>query len=230
MHLMYISMSRKEQRSGLCLLIMMLVTVLVFPLRPSVSAEFAFWGICFAGALFIFRRFLIASAQIPLTPAFTVLKFSLLGYILAFLANLLTNDLIFYFLPRHFYYNETGPHFLNICKEQLAGFASENFLLATGFTILFVPVVEELLYRGLLFGTLVRKNLPLAYLVSTIVYSMILIVPVWESASMDYLLLCFIQYLPVNLMFCWIYTRTETILTPILAHIIMNAVSILTLR
>lgn len=227
---MYIPMSPKEQRRGLCLLIMMLATVLIFPLRSSVSAEFGFWAICFAGTIFIFRRFLTASAQIPLTPVSIVLKFSLLGYILAFLANLLTNDLLFYFLPRHFYYNETGPHFFNICKELLAGFASENFLLAAGFTVLFVPVVEELLYRGLIFGSLVRKNLPLAYLVSTIVYSAVLTLPVWSGASMDYIALHFVQYLPVNLMFCWIYVRTETILTPILAHIIMNALCILTLR
>lgn len=230
MHLLYIPMTPRERRMGLCFLAAMLLSALFFPVRPSALSEFAFRGICFAGVVFIFRRFLRASGQVPLTPLLTIVKFSLLGYILAFLANLLTNDLIFYFLPKYFYYDETGPHFLNACKELLAGFASENFLLTAISTIVFVPVAEELLYRGLIFGNLVQKNNALAYPISTALYCLVLILPILKNASTDYIILSFIQYLPINLMFCWIYTRTETILTPILAHIIMNTVSILALR
>ena len=230
MHLLYIPMTRKEQNMGLELLGLMLVSQFLLPVRTSALGEFLFYGIFFGATLVVFRRFLLYSAQVPLTPFLSVIKYALLGYALAFLANLLTNDLLFYFFSRYFYYDETGPHFLNLCKTALEGFVSGHFLLTALAMILFVPVVEEVLYRGLVFGNLLRKNLPLAYVISTLLYCLVLILPILRNASADYIILSFIQYIPINLMFCWIYTRTETILTPILAHMVMNAVSILTLR
>lgn len=230
MHLLYIPMTRKEQNMGLGLLAVMLGTILLLPPRTAPLGEFCHWGLFFTAVLIVFHRFLAASAQVPLTPILTVAKFSLLGYALAFLANLLTNDLIYYFLPKYFYYNETGPHFTNLCKIHIGTLATANFPLTAVTVILFVPVVEEVLYRGLVFGNLLRKNLPLAYVISTLLYCLVLILPILRNASADYIILSFIQYIPINLMFCWIYTRTETILTPILAHMVMNAVSILTLR
>ena len=230
MHLLYIPMNRKEQNMGLIWLGLMLASVLLFPVRTSALREFLFWGGNAAAVVIIFRSFLRSSLQVPLTPFPTVLKFALLGYILAFLANLLTNDLLFYFFPHYFFYNETGPHFIHVCKESLRAFASENFAFTAAAMILFIPAVEEMLYRGLIFGTLVQKNLLLAYLISTVLYCLVLIRPILGQASADYIILSFIQYIPIHLMFCWIYTRTETILTPVLAHMAMNAVSILTLR
>ena len=230
MHLLYIPMNKKEQRFGLMWLGLMLISILLVPVRSGALPEFLFWGGNFTAAVLIFRKFLKSSFQVPLTPFSTVLKFALLGYALAFLANLLTNDLIFYFFPRHFYYNETGPHFENVCKITMAAFARENFPLTAIAMILFVPLVEEIFHRGLIFGSLVQKNLPLAYLLSTLLFCLIPIIPLWGAYSVDYVILSFIQYIPISLMLCWIYTRTETLLTPILAHMVMNGVSIFTLR
>ena len=230
MHLLYIPMHKKEQRFGFAWLGLMLISILLTPVRSSAFREFLFWGGNFTAAVLIFRQFLKSSFQVPLTPFGTVAKFALLGYGLAFLANLLTNDLIFYFLPRHFYYDETGPHFENVCKVAMEAFARENFPLTALSMILFVPLVEEIIHRGLIFGSLVQKNLPLAYLLSTVLYCLVLTIPLWRQYSVDYLILSFLQYIPINLMLCWIYTRTETLLTPILAHMVMNGVSIFTLR
>ena len=91
MHLLYIPMAKKEQTMGLVWLMLMLGSTLLFPLRTSALWEFVFYGANFAAALLIFRSFLAASVQVPLTPFTTVLKFSMLGLILAQLANLLTN-------------------------------------------------------------------------------------------------------------------------------------------
>lgn len=223
-------MRKKEQRFGFAWLGLMLISILLTPVRSSAFREFLFWGGNFTAAVLIFRQFLQSSFQVPLTPFATVAKFALLGYGLAFLANLLTNDLIFYFLPRHFYYDETGPHFENVCKVAMEAFARENFPLTALSMILFVPLVEEIIHRGLIFGSLVQKNLPLAYLLSTVLYCLVLTIPLWRQYSVDYLILSFLQYIPINLMLCWIYTRTETLLTPILAHMVMNGVSIFTLR
>ena len=230
MHLLYVPMTRKEQNMGLGLLAVMLACLAVFPHRSTALGAFLFRGVFFAAGLFLFRKFIRSSLEVPLTPFPRIMKFALLGYVLAFLANLLTNDLIFYFLPKYFYYVETGPHFLNLCKTALEPLAAESYPLTAVAAVLFVPVTEELMYRGLVFGNLARKSIPLACVVSTVLYCLVMILPVLGIASTDYVLLSFIQYIPVNLMFCWIYTRTETILTPILAHMVMNGISILALR
>lgn len=230
MHLLYVSMTRKEQNMGLGLLVLMFLSILIFPARTAPLEAFLFYGGYFLAVLVIFRQFLRSSLEVPLIPFATVLKFTLLGYALAFLANLLTNDLIYYFLPKYFYYNETGPHFANLSKTHIDALATVNFPLTAVAMIFFVPVVEELMYRGFVFGSLVQKNTPLAYAISTILYCLVLTAPILGQYPADYVILSFIQYIPINLMFCWIYTRTETVLTPILAHMVMNGISIFAMR
>lgn len=228
MHLLYIPMNRKETLRGLVILASV---VLSSGMMPNTALTLTLYhGLLFLASGLVFRRFLAASARIPLTPLSTVVKLALLGLVFAQLANLLTNDLIFYFLPGYFRYGDTGPCFLNIRKELIAACAAEHFPLTALCLILFVPLWEELLHRGLVFGTLVQKNLPLAYIIAAILYALLPVIPLLGEYRADYLILSFIQYVPVSLMFCWIYTKSETILTPVLAHMVMNAVSIFTMR
>lgn len=228
MHLLYIPMNRRETLWGLLILAAAILSSRFLPDTPA--ALLIYHGLFFLASVFAFLRFLISSFQIPLTPVSTVVKFALLGLVLAQLANLLTNDLIYYFLPKHFGYGATGPYFLNVRKELIASCAADNFPLTALCLILFVPIWEELLHRGLVFGTLVHKNLPLAYITATLLYVLLPIIPLVGNYRADYVILSFIQYIPISIMFCWIYTKSETILTPILAHMVMNAVSIFTMR
>lgn len=229
MHLLYLPMNRREKLAGILWLAAAVLSS-VLPLRSDAHRELLFHAVQVLAAVLIFHRFLGASLSVPLTTPLTIVKFALLGLILAQLANLLTNDLIFYFLPNYFGYSETGPYFLNAQKELLRSYAAENFPLTLVGIVFFVPVWEELLHRGLVFGSLVQKNIALAYIAAVLLYAVIPIIPLFGAYRVDYILLSFLQYIPISLMFCWIYTRTETILTPMLAHMLMNAVSIFTLR
>lgn len=228
MHLLYIPMNRKETKWGLVLLAAALLGAFFLP--DTVAKLWLYHGPLFFCSVIIFHRFLAESCQIPLTGPGTILKFAVLGYVLAFLANLLTNDLIYYFLPKHFGWGETGPYFVNIRKEVIAACTSENFPMTAIVLVILVPVWEELIHRGLVFGTLVQKNVPLAYLVSTLLYILIPVIPLFGGYRADYVILHILQYIPISLMFNWIYTKTETILTPILAHILMNGLCILSMR
>lgn len=228
MQLLYIPLKRSERICGMVLLSALVLSSRILP--DTAAALTIYHGFFFLTSVFVFLRFLTESARIPLTPVSSVVKFALLGLILAQLANLLTNDLIYFFLPQHFDYGDTGPYFMNVRKELIGFCATENFPLTALSTILFAPVWEELLHRGLVFGTLVKKNIPLAYVTSIILYALLAVVPLLGISPTDYVVLSFIQYIPMSLVFCWIYTKSETILTPILAHMIMNAVSIFTLR
>ena len=229
MHLLYVPMNKKEVRLGFCWLTVLVLTSL--PLRSGPVMELAFQGLHFAAAVLIFHRFLRSSFQVPLTKTLTIVKTALLGLILAQLANLLTNDLLFYFFPQYFFYNDTGPHFYNVLKEDiLKEMLAENFPLTAFAVIVLAPIWEELFHRGLVFGTLARKHIALAYPVSIILYALLPILPLFGRQPAAYIVLSFIQHIPISVLFAWIYTRTETILTPVLAHMLMNAVSIFTMR
>lgn len=231
MHLLYVTLTEQEKRLGAVWLAIVCLSCLVFPLRPGAAAEGLYQGVLLLGTVLIFRKFLAASLRVPLTTPGQIPKMAFLGLTLAGLANLLTNDLLYYFFPRYFFYNDTGPHFYNVMKEEvLRSHLSENFPLTTVTVIVFVPLWEETLHRGLVFGALVRKNLPLAYGVSIALYSLLPVIPLLGTYPPVYILLSFIQYIPISVLFAWVYTRTETILTPILAHMAMNAVSIFAMR
>lgn len=229
--LLYVSMEKKELRFGFAWLALLAASTLLHPLRSSAVMEFSFHGCNFLAAILIFRKFLVNSWGIPHTTLGQILGKACLGAFLAWLANLLTNDLLYFYLPKWFYYDDFGPHFYNVLKQDiLTAQLGENSLLTTAATVLFVPIWEELFHRGLVFGTLARKNLALAYGVSVTLYALLPLVPLFGSMPGEYLILSFLQYIPMGVMFAWIYTRTESIFTPIGAHILLNGLSVFAMR
>ena len=96
--------------------------------------------------------------------------------------------------------------------------------------VLLAPAAEELLYRGLVFGSLKSKSLWAAYLVSTILFAVIHVMGYIDTYTLPHLLLAFVQYLPAGLVLAWTYHKSGNILSPILIHIAVNTLAILSLR
>ncbi len=229
--LLYVNMEKNELRWGFAWFAFLVISSLLHPLRSSAITEFAFHGANFLAVILIFRKFLISSWQIPHTPRSSILRMALLGAGLVWLANLLTNDLIYFYLPKWFYYDDFGPHFYNVLKQEiLVAHLEDNALLTIVAIVFFVPVWEEIFHRGLVFGTLVQKNLIAAYVVSMSLYTLLPLVPLFGTMPIDYLIISFLQYIPIGVMFAWIYTRTESIFTPILAHMLLNGASVFAMR
>ncbi len=92
-----------------------------------------------------------------------------------------------------------------------------------------MPIVEEVLFRGLLFGGLRRYSRPLAWVVTVVVF---MVYEVWTFAfsfgDARYLLLGF-QYLPMALGLTWCYDRGGSIWSPIALHMVLNAVQLFSL-
>ncbi len=95
--------------------------------------------------------------------------------------------------------------------------------------ILLMPIVEEVLFRGLLFGGLRRYSRPLAWVVTVAAY---LLYCVWTFAfsygDLRYLLLG-LQYLPMALALTWCYDRGGSIWSPIVLHMVINGIFLFTL-
>lgn len=109
----------------------------------------------------------------------------------------------------------------------------EQYALSGGATfavvVLLRPAVEEILYRGLLFGSLRKKNRALAYGVSAGLFAL---VSVWQYALVPEAggalhLLRFIQYLPLGLAECWAYDVSGSVYTPMVLRMALQGAFLL---
>ena len=75
------------------------------------------------------------------------------------------------------------------------------------------PAVEEVLYRGFLFGVVRRENRPLAYLLSAGLFALS---AVWLSAlGNPAYLLVILQYIPLGVVLCWSYDVSGSVFVPV---------------
>ena len=88
---------------------------------------------------------------------------------------------------------------------------------------LLIPVVEEVLFRGLVFGNLRSYSRPLAYLVCVPLYAL---AQVWRYAldfsDPRYLLLSLL-YLPMSAALTWCYDNGGSVWSGVLLHAGLNA-------
>lgn len=107
-------------------------------------------------------------------------------------------------------------------EEIAVGNMNQMFAMA----VLMVPIVEECLFRGVIFGSIRSKNRILAYVISVLAFSLY---HVWQYAVayQDWtMLLGLLQYLPISIALTYAYDRSGTIWAPIFLHMLNNALSL----
>ena len=125
---------------------------------------------------------------------------------------------------------EIAPDFVNANDTAIAEMVrTELPLIATG-TILLVPLAEESLFRGLIFGNLYKKTPVMAYVISTVAFSAVHIVSYIGVYSPLEMLVSFLSYLPAGLCLGWAYVRADSIFAPIMIHAAVNAMGIYGMR
>ena len=92
--------------------------------------------------------------------------------------------------------------------------------------VFLAPFVEEVLFRGLIFGNLKGKSLAVAYVLSCVLFALS---HVWAFAVDSQTLsrfLVLVQYLVPGLVLAWSYDRSGTLWTPIALHAVFNALAL----
>ena len=92
-------------------------------------------------------------------------------------------------------------------------------------TVILVPITEECLVRGMIFGPICRKSPLLAYVVSAAVFAGLHLIAGIGSVSWVTTLQNFLGYLPSGIVLGWMYQRTGTIAGPIFLHCFMNLIA-----
>lgn len=193
---------------------------LLFPAVNTAQLNFIYYALNFVAVAVIFRRFWLRAVntlgnQIPRFLFSTVLGF--LGYwsINSALSSILS---------------ELVPEFFNVNDSSISETFSQNFPLMALGTAILVPIAEECLYRGLVFGALAEKSIVAAYLVSILAFASIHVFGYIGQYEPWMLLLCLVQYFPAGFCLAWAYRKTDNILSPILIHATVNIIGIFSLR
>ena len=94
--------------------------------------------------------------------------------------------------------------------------------------VILAPLVEELIFRGGIFGLLRRRSRLLAYLGSITLFALVHVLPYALRDPLNWLYL--LQYLPVTYLLCRCYERSNSIWGCIFLHMLINFFAIEGLR
>lgn len=193
--------------------------LLGFEISPSLL-NILFFAINFAAVALIFHRFLWQSVLTLQKNWKKCLTSAAMGLGFYFAAMFLVSLIIPWI----------DPNFSNVNDDNILELTQEYRLLWGICLVLLVPVVEETLFRGLIFRHLYRKDPRIGYLVSMAVFSLIHIVGYIGTTDFRTLLLCFIQYLPAGFALAGTYERADNICAPIATHMAINLIGLLLSR
>ncbi len=117
------------------------------------------------------------------------------------------------------------PAFANRNNETILLLRREGLLLTALFTVFLAPLSEECLFRGLLFGQVLKKSRMGAYALSAVCFALIHVMGYLGTYTPLQLVLSLAQYLPAGLILARSFEKSGTIAVPILIHMTINAIS-----
>lgn len=199
--------------------ILQLVLFLIYPQISLAGLNFIYYLLNFGIVVFIFRDFLEKSWEYACRHTWLILGTTIAGFILYWPTNIGLNLILY----RYF------PHYFSVNDAAISAISQSNMLLMGVGTVLLVPLAEELLFRGLVFGFLRRRSRILAYLVSAIFFASIHVTGYIGSYEAMHLLVCLLRYIPVSLILAGVYDISGSIIAPVLIHTAINAIGTLLL-
>ena len=122
------------------------------------------------------------------------------------------------------------PNFANINDATVADMVKADFLVSVIGTVILAPPCEELLFRGVIFGSLYNRRPVIAYALSALCFSAVHLVGYIGVYPWGTLALCFLQYLPAGIALAWAYVRSGSVLAPIIMHTVVNAMGVALMR
>lgn len=220
-----ISTTKRQTLLGLSyLLISMFVLPVVLVLCNALlknplsetAINLVYFGLNFAVVIGIFHGFLWESLKAFWRAPWKSLRSALIGLALYFGATFVIGFAI----------THIDPDFVNVNDDNIMGLFDEYAALMTLTAVILVPITEEMLYRGVLFQSLQRRNRAIAYAVSVLVFASIHVIGYIGMYDLQTLALCFMQYLPAGICLAWAYEKSDNIIAPILMHITINQIGV----
>ena len=226
---MTLSMSKKERIAGWFFLP---ATLLLIPLLIASAQDYFRWNLAdaelnfilfsinFALTVLLFHRYLWQNSTAALSHLWRTLRWAGIGLLIYYGGILLLG----------FLFARIAPDFANANDSSIAEMADSHYTLMLIGTVFLVPVTEEALYRGLIFGSLLKKNTALAYILSAAVFSAIHVVGYLGTLSPWHVVLSFVQYLPGGFALALACHKGDSLWASILLHMTINQIGISFMR
>lgn len=161
----------------------------------------------------VFRRFLLRSFRA--IRFWELVQAVILGFVLYYAGNFLYSLIV----------TALKLEITNMNNDTVNALAEQNAPVMVFCSVVLVPVVEETLVRGVIFGAIHRKNRYVAYAVSTLFFAGI---HVWQYLLVQEpkaVLLATLQYVPAGIALGWTYEKAGTIWGNIILHMTINAIA-----
>ena len=223
------SMTHNETLLGWIYLVfeLTLLQILLYAVNVMLGNPFSdtiinviYFTVNFLAVLLIFHKYLWKNTKIALENPLRCLTSALLGFAMFWAATYVVAIIIIV----------VYPDFYNVNDSAIGEMFQENAILMAVGTIVFAPLAEEVLFRGLIFRPLYNRSPILGYLVSTLGFAALHVIGYIGSYEPLHLVMCFLQYLPAGIALGFAYARSNTIWSPILFHMVVNLISTLVSR
>ncbi len=179
----------------------------------DIQLNLCYFAVNFLAICLIFHRFLWRSFRA--IRFWELVQALILGFVLYYAGNLLLSRLLALLGAQVVAYND----------DTIRDLVHQNRPMMMVCSLLIAPVVEETLVRGLMFGTLRRKNRWLAYGVSVVFFALIHVWKYLLTADAGSVLLSAIPYIPAGIALAWTYEKAGTVWASILLHALINAMA-----
>ena len=223
------NMTPGEQVAGVCffviyLLVLPFVTTPLFDLAadlldttiPAAVQNMIYYYVLFAFTVIVFHDFIGKTTRRLADAVGEACRTTVVGLVALYGLNELVYRLTNLLVKNHTNLNDTT------ISTRISNAPRVTILIV----ILLAPFVEEVLFRGLVFGGLKGRNRLLAYIVSCLLFAAL---HVWQFAveqqDITYFLLM-VQYLMPGLVLAWAYDHSGTVWAPFAIHAVSNALSV----
>ena len=210
------NLTKTEFKNGLVALI---ATFFILPnllaMIPALSVtelNFYSYSISAATAVACLRRYLGRNILAALDHPFATLYFAVLGY-LANLVIMQMADYAAYLLL---------PDYVNYNNQAIVVQLSTDLYLMLATTVVLAPIVEECVFRGLLFRGLYDRSPVAAWVASVGLFAAIHVVSFIGVYSPLELVVSLLMYVPAGVILCVTYRRSGNIIAPIITHAVIN--------
>ncbi len=223
-----IGLTRKEITWGIRYLLFQ--TIFLAPLLQSINwllpsamnaaqLNFLFFTVNFLAVAWIFRKYLLQFLHVDFMDVLRILAVGAAFFALYWVATALLSNLLVFI----------NPDFSNLNDQSIIAMSQGNYTLMFIGTVIFVPITEECLHRGLIFRGLYSRSPLAAFAASTAVFCLIHVMN-YTGYPLPVLILSFVQYIPAGLCLAGAYRLSGSLLCPILIHAAINAMGMLALR
>ena len=213
---------RQEWKNGMIVMILsmfflpILVKNLAGDLLTAAQMNFLVYFITAAASVYVLRAFLLENLTEARERGVRTVYYAAIGYLGVMALNTLTAVVT----------EIVAAGYINRNDQVVSAMARSEIQIVGVMVVVLAPIVEECLYRGLLFRGVYDRSPAAAWVLSVSLFSVSHIVSFLGVYTPLELLVSFIQYLPAGIVLCITYQRTGTIIGPMLTHAIINLMAL----